>query len=172
MAEYFVVVPIEELERGDDGYCLPPNGVTVSRNGAGYAKGHRGQIYPPGTFGENTTAFNSETALQAPEIGRERKRQAVRAKFEENYGMPIEEIIGDDTVLLHEEIVRNSDASARSRIDAETFIIDQAGLGEAKGQASSSGASVKIEGLTPELARDIKELVVAIQSKNPPELPE
>ena len=164
---------IEELERNEEGYCIPPEGVTsVSKIGAGHAKGHRGQVYPPGTFGENTTAFTSETAIEAIDKGREKKRLAVRTKMEEQYDMPLEDIIGDDVALFHKEIVRNADVSARSRIDTESFVIEQAGLSEQKGQPASSGASFKIEGITPELARQIYQLFLVLKGNDQPELPD
>jgi len=152
--------PVEELERNEDGYCIPPEGLSsISKIGAGYAKGHRGMVYPPGTFAENVTAFNTETALEARQIAAEKKVQAVRESIEALKGKPFEEAYGETAGIFWQEIVENPEATPRSRLDTWQAIGEEGGIRAAKGTTPNSGASIHVDGITPELAHELRELV-------------
>ncbi|MHA1805942.1 MAG: hypothetical protein ACTSX2_00035, partial [Candidatus Thorarchaeota archaeon] len=90
--------------------------------------------------------------------------------IEEHYGVPLEMVVGNTVVTFMEQIVENEEATPRSRLDTLDFIIEQAGLGETKSQ-QAQGASIKIEGITPELAGEIRELIQFMRSGGELELP-
>lgn len=151
----------------ETGYAIPPDGVTVSANGAGYVTGHRGVFYPSGTFSENTNAFNTETAIQAQETRRELKELRVREAVEKRMNKPFVEAYGEAAGVFWDEIVLNPDTSGRTRMDVWKAIGEEAGLVDKSSDGGGSGADLNLRNLTPQHITELRKLVEVLVETPP-----
>ena len=146
----------------DADYPIPPKDIIISSNGAGYAKGHKGLIYGPGTFAIDPQAFTPETSIEAIERKEELKELRLRHAIETMTGEELEQAFGTAGARLWQEIVLNPDAPGRTRKDVWLSIGEEAGIiSKKKGGGGNSGASIKLDGLTPELAKELRLLIEA-----------
>lgn len=166
------IIPIEELPvNPETGYRIPPDGVTVSANGAGYMKGHKGIVYPSGTFGENGNAFNHETSMQAIETKRELKELRVREAIEKRLGKPFAQAYGEASGALWEEIVLNPEASGRTRFDVMRGIGEEGGLIDKQSAGSGQAGGLDLSGLTPQHIAEVRKMVETIIDAGKQDLP-
>jgi len=152
----------DQLEwAGDAEFPTPPTDIIVGKNGSGYAKGHVGVIYGPGTFLTDPNAFVTETSLEANERREELKELRLREAIETMTGEELETAFGTAGARLWKEIVMNPDAPGRTRFDTMRGLGEEAGIISKRKGGSVGIQQGKLTGLTPELAKELRLLIEA-----------
>lgn len=157
----------DELETLEgEQYPVAPEGIKVYSNGAGFSITHGRIVYAPGTFAHNPHAITSSEEGSALIRKRwDKVEQELRDAISEEFdGIPSDKVLANIGALLLREVVMNNDQPGRTRSDVWEKVGRKAGIFPDKDriQADRHTGQQFVEGLTPDLAVKLKELVLAL----------
>jgi len=164
----------------DEGNEYPnvPDGIKPYSNGAGWSYERKQIVYAPGTFAHNEHAItSSEQGLQMRRRRTELAEEKLRDAISSMTGKEALDAFGEAGAMLWTQVVLNEDAPGRTRMDVMKELGKRMGIVPDRDRmiADKQGASIKVEGLTPQLASQLKELILALRpqaqtlSEHPPE---
>ena len=154
------------IPEGSD-YPDVPEDIVVYTNGAGFSPTLKRIVYGPGTFSHDPHSI--DTSEKGAEMRRrriEKKEEELRSAIEGMTGLEMVKAFGDAGSTLWKEVVQNPDQPGRTRADVWIEIGKQAGIVPDRDRLfeEKQGASFKVEGLTPAIARQLTELVRELRS--------
>ena len=162
MRDDTVYPPVDELEKGEDGFLIPPDGIRVYENGAGARRDGK-IVYPPHTFRRTmNTLFTPETSKLAVEARRTKAQEEIRKQIEALEGLPFDEAFGKMGGRLWREVAGNENERGGVRVNAWKEIATIAGAIE--DTDLNKGASIKVDNITPEIAHEMRLLIAEIRA--------
>ena len=157
-----------ELDIGEDGYPLPPEGIKVMKNGGGYSTELKHIVYGPGTFALDPNAFDTDKAHDAHLAKIAKAEDELIRAIEERTGKPFDEIFAEGGATLFTEIVLGRSKTkhgGRERFDVWEGIGKRAGVvpdkakTEAQARAGIAGMS-DLQAIIPvELLREARKIL-------------
>lgn len=165
--------PKEELDIGDDGYYLPPEGIIVMKNGGGRVLEPTPKIvYGPGTFGPDPARFDAERIKEIHRIRKHRKEQAVVAQVEGRTGKSFPDAFADAAGAIWEQVVLDRgprDHGGRERVEAAEWVRKQAGWGDDEKPLTTAEGGLELAAhITPALAREVRKIMELAMGTSPP----